>query len=114
MGTTSNSSFPGIKGNGTFVARTGETSRLEFEARDDNTGWITFGDTKYDLTKGIVFLVSTDANNLEVKQLDHDASELDPTDASNDVTRDRMQKLATSHGEIRAFFVRTEAGGTEP
>jgi hypothetical protein len=97
-GGTGGSSSGVERGRGHLDSSDGQ--RLEYEYIRDlhatgsaNTGVITIGDVRYDLKHGSLLLVSTQANEIQVKQLDIDPSIVE-----------LLQDKSHTEGSMRAVF----------
>jgi len=77
----------------------GVSFEIRCETSDRQTGTMTIDAAQYDLSNGVLFLISALDGKLRVLQLDHDMDEF-PTNSSALVT------LAKSNQEIREFFTR--------
>ncbi len=63
---------------GVLRAEDGRLVQWQCETTDGKTGQITINGSAYDLSKGLLFLVSTDSGHVDVQQIEHDLTQFKP------------------------------------
>jgi hypothetical protein len=96
---SSNSNVQGVKCQGTLLAR--DRRRIEFHCatKDAKTGEVTIDGATYDLADGNVFLVSTAADQSQVKQLKRSLTELK-------FERESLEAFGKNDPDIAGFFTK--------
>jgi hypothetical protein len=83
---------------GTLFVPDGRHIGYRCETRDGIVATVTFEGTSYDSTNGSLFLISTQSESPQIRQLDTDVSTL-PTEAT------ALRDYAIGHPDIAAFFI---------
>ena len=98
-GGNSNSSGQSMKCQGSLRTRDGRTVEFQCETPDGKTGQATVNDVTYDLEGGNLFLVTTEGDQIKVKQLKRNLSDLK-------FDRDSLQAFGKKDPDVAEFFAK--------
>jgi hypothetical protein len=100
-GSHSSSNVHGVKGHGRLWSQDDGHVEYHFETEDGKSGAVKINEAQYNLADGGLFLVAASKNQIQVKQLKRDMSDVK-------FDRESLAAYARNDAEIMAFFARKE------